>query len=292
MSSVLDKSLMDIHPREFKGIIKDVPTLPVIFQTLFQKMQDPQVTVTEVAEIITQDQALTTRILSLVNSAFYSYSKEIKTISRAVVILGFQAVRSAALAVSVFDYFEDEESSAVDMVDFWRHSIAVAGIAKVLAEELRINQQEEAFVVGLLHDVGKLIEKRYFADDFTEVCRVAQEQHLSWYDCEMALFQVDHAMIAKVIFRSWNFPPSVVEAVQLHHNPSESTKVPQLTALLHVADFISYDLGLGSPGAFPPKECDPGALKLLNLSLPHTLKFYDKFEEELKDAMEILNLIR
>jgi len=282
---------MDVHPREFQGIIKDVPTLPVIYQELFQKMQDPKVTVTEVAAIITQDQALTTKILSLVNSAFFGYSKEINTISRAVVILGFQAVRSAALAVSVFDYFNDEDSSGIDMVDFWKHSIAVAGIAKVLAEELRINQQEEAFIVGLLHDIGKLIEKRYFPEDFIEVCSVAQAQHLSWYECEKALFQVDHAMIGKVIFRSWKFPPSVVEAVHLHHRPSLSTKVPQLTALLHVADYISYDLGLGGPGAHPPAECDPTALKLLNLTLPHTLEYYDKFEEELEKAMEILNLL-
>jgi len=195
------------------------------------------------------------------------------------------------LAVSVFDYFEDDEANSIEMADFWKHSIAVAGIAKVLAEELHINQQEEAFIVGLLHDVGKLIEMRYFATDFREVCTVAQEQHLSWYDCERALFQVDHAMIGKVIFRTWKFPPSIVEAVHLHHRPSLSTKVPQLTALLHVADFISYDLGYGSPGAYPPAECDAGALKLLNLTMPHTLEYYEKFNKELTNAMEILNLL-
>ncbi len=291
MSAVLNKSLMDIHPRELKGMIKDVPTLPVIYQELFQKMQDPAVAVPEIAEIITQDQALSTKILHLVNSAFYGYSKQIKTISRAVVILGFRAVRSAALAISVFDYFKDEESSAVNMIDFWKHSIAVAGICKVMAAELKINQQEEAFIVGLLHDVGKLIEKRYFDEDFREVCTVAQEQHLSWYDCEKALFQVHHATIGKAVFRAWNFPPSVVDAVQFHHSPSSSTKVPQLTALVHVADVISYQLDLGAPGAYPPKECDPDALKLLGISMPATLEYHDKIKEELEHAMEILKLI-
>ena len=111
VTSAMTKSLMDLHPRELKGIITEIPTLPVIYQALFQQMQDPEVSVSRVAEIISQDQALTAKVLHLVNSAFYGYSKHINTISRAVVILGFQAVRSAALAISVFDYFKDEEST-------------------------------------------------------------------------------------------------------------------------------------------------------------------------------------
>ncbi|MCB1184527.1 HDOD domain-containing protein [bacterium] len=285
------KSLMDLHPREVKNFVKDVPTLPVIYQELFAKMQDPNVAVPEIAEIITHDQALSTKILHLVNSAFYGYSKQIKTISRAVVILGFRAVRSAALATSVFDYFKDEEDGSVDMMDFWKHSIAVASICKVLAEELNINQKEEAFVVGLLHDIGKLVEKRYFDEDFREVCTVAREQHLSWIECEKALFQTDHANIGKAVFRGWNFPPSVIDAVQFHHTPNASAKVPQLTSLVHVADFISYQIDFGAPGAFPPRECSPEALKMLGLTLPDTLRFHDKIREELEVAMEILKLL-
>ncbi len=207
MPKVLSKSLMDVHPRELKGIIKDIPTLPVIYQELFNKMQDPEVSVPQIASIISQDQALSSKILHLVNSAFYGYCSQIKTISRAVVILGFRAVRSAALAISVFDYFSDEESSnKLDMTKFWTHSIAVAAISKVLAAEVKINQQEEAYVVGLLHDVGKLIEKRHFSKDFDGVCKAASEQHLTWYACEKELFQVNHAIIGKVILSIWICP--------------------------------------------------------------------------------------
>jgi len=293
LAPAVSKSLMDVHPRELKGMIKDIPTLPVIYQELFQKMQERDVSVPQIADIISQDQALSTKILHLVNSAFYGYSKEIRTISRAVVILGFRAVRSAALAISVFDYFKDEESSSqVDMTQFWTHSIAVAGICKVLAAELQINQQEEAFIVGLLHDVGKLIEKRYFPGDFDDLCNAAQEQHLAWYQAETALFQIHHATIGKAIFRAWDFPPSVVEAVQSHHKPDSSTKVAQLTALVHVADFISYQLDLGAPGAWPPAECAPGALKMLGISLADTAEYHEKIRAELEHSMEILKLIQ
>lgn len=291
MSAVLNKSLMDVHPREIKGLVKDIPTLPVIYQELFQKMQDPNVSVPTVADIITQDQALTAKILHLVNSAFYGYSRQIRTISRAVVILGFQAVRSAALAISVFDYFKDDAGDGVNMIDFWKHSIAVATTCKVLATELNIDKQEEAFIVGLLHDVGKLIEKQYFETDFRELCTVATEQHLSWYDCEKVLFQINHATIGKAVFRAWKFPPAVVDAIHFHHEPVASTKAPQLAALVHVADFIAYRMEYGAPGAWPPQECAPDALKLLNITLADTDGYHERITAELESALEILSLL-
>ncbi len=291
MSTVLKKSLFDIHPREIKGLVKDIPTLPVIYQELFQKMQDPDVSVPAIADIITQDQALSTKILHLVNSAFYGYSRQIRTISRAVVILGFQAVRSAALAISVFDFFKDDDSDGVNMLDFWKHSIAVATTCKVLATEMNIDKQEDAFISGLLHDVGKLIEKQYFDADFREVCTVATEQHISWFECEKALFQIHHATIGKAVFRAWNFPPAVVDAVHFHHEPGTSTKAPQLAALVHVADVIAYKMNYGAPGAWPPAECSPDALKLLGISLEDAMGYEDKIAAELESAMEILSLL-
>jgi putative nucleotidyltransferase with HDIG domain len=291
VSGVVTKSLLDIHPRELKGIIKEIPTLPVIFQELFQKMQDPDVSVPEIAGIIAQDQALTSKILHLVNSAFYGYNKQIKTISRAVVILGFQAVRSAALAISVFDYFGGEDPEQIDMTQFWVHSIATGSICKVLASEINIRQQEEAFVVGLLHDTGKLIEKHYFPQDFDELCKAAQEQRLTWYEAEKALFQIHHATIGKAIFRAWDFPPSLIDAVHFHHTPTAATTFPQLAALAHLGDYLAYPLGYASPGAVPPTGCDPEALKILGVTLDDCQQLVPKFREDLDSSMEILKLI-
>ncbi len=292
MAGIINKSLMDMHPRELKGVIKEIPTLPVVYQELFRRMQDPDISVPEIATVISRDQALTSKILHLVNSAFYGYSKRITTISRAVVILGFQAVRSAALAISVFDYFKDEESNAhIDIASFWRHSIAVASVCKVLAPVLQIRQAEEAFVIGLLHDTGKLIEKRYFPEDFDEVCYAANELHLSWFDCEKALFTAHHALIGKTVFRQWQFPPHIVDAVQCHHEPLKATKAPHLAALVHVADYLTYQLGHGAPGAYPPETCSADALKLLGFPLGDFEQHQAAIEEEIQRSMEILKLL-
>ena len=158
----------------------------------------------------------------------------------------------------MFEYFKDESSTCnIDIADYWKHSIAVATTSKVLAEVTRIDQQEEAFVVGLLHDVGKLIEKRYFPDDFADLCEAAREHHLSWYQCEKAAYQIHHATIGRAVFRAWDFPPSLVEAIQCHHKPMSANKVPQLTALVHVADFVAYQLGYGAPGGLPSGGLQP-----------------------------------
>ncbi len=293
MATVLEKSLLDIHPRELKGMVNDIPTLPAIYEKLFDKLQDPDVSVPEIAEIITQDQALSAKILHLVNSALYGPGTNTMTISRAVVILGFRAVRGAAMASGVFDYFKDEESSeGIDMIRFWEHSIAVASISKVVAMDLRLPQRDEAFVAGLLHDIGKLIEKTYFAADFDEICVVADENKFSWYEAEKELFPIHHGTIGKTIFRSWKFSPNVVDAVQFHHKPSAASTAPELTALVHVADFMAYELGFGAPGAYAPKECDPGALGTLGIELPETLDYHERIQEEMDRSLDILDLVR
>ncbi len=292
MSTSVNVSLLDIHPRDLKKIIKDIPTLPLIYQELFQMMQDPNVSVPAIADVITQDQALTAKILHLVNSAFYGYHKEIKTISRAVVILGFKAVRNAAMAISVFDYFKDESSTdEIDLTKFWEHSIAVATICKVLAEEIGLSGTEEAFTVGLLHDAGKLIEKRYFSQDFGELCEVAREQKMSWIDTERALFQINHATIGKAVFRMWDFPPSVVDAVHLHHSPVETAQYPQLTSLVHVADAVSYHMDYGAPGAQAPKAVQHEAFKLLKMRPEQVGACEDRIRQELESSLQILKLL-
>ena len=292
MSKVLKKSLLDIHPRELRGMVNDIPTLPVIYQKLFDKLQDPDVSVPEIAEIITQDQALSAKILHLVNSALYGSGTRTMTIGRAVVILGFRAVRGAAMASGVFDYFKDEESSeGIDRIKFWEHSIAVASISKVLAGDQRLYHREEAFVAGLLHDVGKLIEKSYFPSDFDEICVVAEDKGLSWFEAEKKLFPIHHGTIGKTVFRSWKFSPSVVDAVQFHHKPGASSSAPELTALVHVADFIAYELGYGAPGACGPKECDPDALRVLGMTLEGTMEFRERIHEEMDRSLDILDLV-
>ena len=285
-------SLKKIQARDLKLIVKEVPTLPIVYQQLFSKMSNPNVSVPQLAEVVSRDQSLATKILKLVNSAFYGYKKEINTISRAMVILGFRTVRNAALAISVFDYVSGaEEDSRFPVEDFWKHSLCAASIAKVVGQQTGVKQQEETFVAGLLHDIGKMIMMKYFPEDFGEICGHALEKGITWNEAEKELLNVDHAAIAKAVLRSWNFPSNLVEALQFHHSLSTGTSYPSLVALTHIADHVSYELGMGAPSSLVHADCDAWALNELNTSMSDVMRLQDTIMEETTMALEILQII-
>lgn len=285
-------SLKKMQARDLKLIVKEVPTLPIVYQQLFSKMSNPNVSVPQLAEVVSRDQSLATRILKLVNSAFYGFKKEINTISRAMVILGFRTVRNAALAISVFDYVSGaEEDSRFPVEDFWKHSLCAASVAKVVGQHTGVKQQEETFVSGLLHDIGKMIMLKYFAEDFKEVCSLAIDKGITWNEAEKELLNVDHTAVAKAVLRSWNFPPNLVEAIQFHHSLSSGSSYPSLVALTHVSDYVSYEMGMGSPASRVGESCNPQALKELGTSMPEIMKLQETIAEETKMALEILQII-
>lgn len=285
-------SLKNIHPRDLKLVVKEVPTLPIVYQQLFSKMSNPNVSVPQLAEIVSKDQSLAAKILKLVNSAFYGYKKEITTISRAMVILGFRTVRNAALAISVFDYVAGcPEDSKFPIEDFWKHSLNVASSCKVLGQKTGIKQQEETFVCGLLHDVGKLIMKKYFENDFNEVCDYALDKSVSWSAAEDDLLGVNHSTLAKAVLRSWNFPPNLIEAVQFHHSLSSGVSYPDMVALVNVADHLSYNLEMGAPASLVGADADPAALRELGITLEDAMSHKKEIMIETEAALDILQII-
>lgn len=292
-ASTQQRSLMDIHPRELKSFVGDLPTLPVVFQELFSRMQDDDAQVSELSAIISRDQALTAKILKLVNSAFYGQPSQITTISRAIIIMGFQSVRSATLGVSVFEQFKQVEGTGGDfsVEGFWRHSIGVSCLAKHLSMVLSAGEPEDAFVTGLLHDVGKMVMLQHFPNDVEDLTRAATEQQLTWRACEEVLFPIHHASISRALFRAWNFPANVVEAVACHHDPEAASRYATLASLVHMADFFSYHMECPCPGAVAPRIYSRDAARLINLTPDLANQALERAREELAEALEILKLL-
>jgi putative nucleotidyltransferase with HDIG domain len=283
---------MDIHPRELKTLVKDLPALPVVFRQLFSMMQDANVQAPALATFISRDQSMTVKILRMVNSAFYDAGKPVMSISRAVVIMGFQAMRSAALATSVFEHFAGLKAIPAFSLDgFWIHSLASSCLARKISETRHVANPEDAYVIGLLHDVGKLVMLRTFSPDVAALCHAAQEQHFTWLACEEALFPVNHATVARAVFHAWDFPEGVVEAIACHHQPKAASRHAELASIAHVADYLAGIAGYPCSGARPPDTVAPEALKLLGLS---ELMFDDIIEtsrEDIERSQEILQLI-
>lgn len=219
--------------------IPDLPTLPSVALNVNSLLEDYNTTISHLTEAIEKDQVIVSKILRLVNSPFYGFSSKIDNISRAVVILGFDTVRNAVLAVSVIGAFSGEEAvEGFDLTDYWRHCVSVAVTSRRLAGQTRIEAPERCFVAGLLHDIGKLILFQFFSDLFSRILSLACEQGISFYEAEKEVVPSSHARIGGYLAGKWHLPLSLIDAISFHHEPGRDSASPNLNFIVHAADII------------------------------------------------------
>ena len=165
--------------------IKDIPTLPTIVLELNKYLRDPDSSIKTVCDTIEKDQAITLKILKLVNSAFYGFKSKISDLRNAVVLLGYNAVHNAIVSLSVINSFPKRVNLMdFDISQFWKHSLAVAVTSKNIAQLSKKESPDNCFVGGLLHDVGKVILAQYFPSLFESVWSTLQNDHLTFYEAE------------------------------------------------------------------------------------------------------------
>ena len=146
--------------------VYDLPSFPEVIVKLGEVAEDPNSSSREVAAVMENDQALAAKVLKLVNSAFYSFSKPVASLQHAVTLIGYNSIRSLAMSVSVKGMFKGLGDSFA-LESFWCHSLATAIAAKLLAEKNRFAFKDDMFTAGLLHDVGILLEARYFPEELS-----------------------------------------------------------------------------------------------------------------------------
>ena len=239
--------------------VRDLPTLPTVALEVNRLLEDVNTRIQDITAAIENDQALTVKILRLVNSAFFGLRGRVGTIARAVVVLGFNTVRSAVLSVSVLEAFSGRGVwiEGFDIRRFWAHALAVAVTSRQMAEALRAVPPEDAFTAGLIHDVGKLVLCQYFPDIFARVWDTSVTQGLSFFAAESRHSPLAHPGIGCLLARSWQLPEPLVRAVGMHHARPQSTEIP-LWLVVHAANAVVRAAEAG-PGAMPLTETYAGA---------------------------------
>ena len=230
--------------------IEGLPTLPTIMAQMNRMMLDPKTTAKDMAQLIASDPAVTARILRIVNSAFYGFPSRISTISHAIVILGFNTVKSIVLSSSIFETFggKGRGDSGFIREDFWRHSLACGAAAKVIARQTGETALEEFFIAGLLHDVGKVIEDHFLHDEFVAIRQDVEKRGILIREAEEARLGVNHAEIAGWVFKQWKLNKSLVSAVTCHHNPPLADEHLKAASIVHLGDIFARSLMFGSGG--------------------------------------------
>jgi putative nucleotidyltransferase with HDIG domain len=240
-----------------------LPTLPIVVTKLIELVGNPKTSAGDLDHLISADQALSAKILKVANSAFYGFPRKIVTIKWAIVVLGFEAVKNLGLSVALLERFPEGESHELfDRQQFWTHSIGCGAAARLLARRLGYRREAEAFVAGILHDLGKLILIEYFQDKFLSAVRLARSEDLYIAQAEEIVLGVSHAEVGGWLAEKWNLPREIVEVISHHHGPfpddgDGGVGRLDLTCIVHAADALCRRLRIGNSGDARGPSFDP-----------------------------------
>lgn len=273
-------------PPSAEQILNDDPilvSLPEVFMRIREVVSDPASTVEEVTAVIGKDPSLTAKLLKLVNSAFYARTLRVSgalppgrvdTLSRAVLLLGLNQLSTLAMGVSVLPLFKDIPAECIDMRQFWRHSVAVGLMTKLLAVRLGDPNPERFFVAGLLHDIGRLVLYKQVPDLAGEALSVSVRSGRRLLDVEREILGFDHGQLGGMLLRKWRFPESLEQAVWRHHDPL-SGEVPLESSLVCVADMVAGAVLPGSSGERYVPRYVPEAWGLVDLASQDLLELLE-----------------
>jgi HD-like signal output (HDOD) protein len=255
-----------------KGIIH-IATLPEITLKIIELVEDPTSTAQDLHTVISNDPALCSRILKVVNSAFYGLPRQIGSINRAIVLLGLNAVKNIAIAASLTKLFRGGDlCPTFSARDLWIHSIATATCAKLICDELKLGLPDEAFLAGLIHDIGFMVEMQSMRDKLVQVFseitfdeKGNPEQDL--LEIERRICGADHTQFGSALCDVWKFPRSFTYVTGHHHHPMELPGGSRtLAVVVHIADRISAELGYGFRADITSTELDPSILMEIGMT--------------------------
>lgn len=210
---------MNINLNKLVASSSSLAPLPVAVSKLNELADNPDTTIEQIDAIVTLDPVLTAQILKVANSAFYGFSKQINTIRQALIILGFRTLRNIAIGSSLLSYQEKiNYPPPLNANDFWLHSLATACISKVVSKHLKIHDADEMFVIGLIHDIGKLILLKSYPNEYQQIIEEARFGHnRSLHTLEESFFGCHHGMVGQEVCVQWNFPQIYALAARYHH---------------------------------------------------------------------------
>lgn len=271
--------------------ISHIATLPEVTLKIIRLVEDPESTAQDLNNVISNDPALGARILKVVNSAFYGLPGQIGSTNRAIVLLGLNAVKNIAVAASLTKLFRGGQICPnFSARDLWQHSIAVGAATRMLAPKAGLTLPDEAFLAGLIHDIGIMVEIQARRTQFVEAMdKMQKNPSLKLREVELATIGATHEQFGAELCKLWKFPMSFSYVTGFHHRPLELT--PQgrrLACLVHIADVLAAKQKLGFSLSVETPEVDSAILGELNLSQADLDQTSAGLQQATSEAMTLL----
>ena len=226
-------------------LLESIPSVDAIVQPLIGYLQQPleRMDMQRVIDLISHDSSLAAQCLHMANSPLFGRWQSITTTRGAVIALGLQRMRDIAVSCCVLKLMP--EANGKNPIVFWEHSLACALVCRRMAKRIGVHDPEQAYLAGLLHDIGFVVNLRVFPEEFYKVLVEASNRKAAVHEIEEEALKLNHCDTGKVLARKWNLAPEVAEVISNHHRFSALADFPALTALVSVSDRLCRMHGLG-----------------------------------------------
>ncbi len=276
------------NPQRLIAGVTQVASLPEIYMKVEMAMGNARSSSKYLAGILSEDTALTARILRLANSSFFSFPGKIDTVAQAVTVIGTRQLREIVLASSIVAVFKEMPEGLVDMQSFWRHSIACGVACRVISTHRRETNVESAFVSGLLHDIGRLVLYKEKPVEMGELINRCLEREELLYKAEKEHFGFDHALLGGLLLKEWKLPARLIETTTCHHAPERAKEFVIETATVHVGDILANALQHGDSGERYVPPLATKAWKILGLEAGAVGSIASELDKQYSVAVEFV----
>lgn len=230
--------------------VRDLPTLPDLIQKTLALVRDEATSAKKLGDLISYDQAISSRLLKVANSAYYGFMKKIATVQHAIVILGFKEVKSLVLGIAVFDTMKEASSETSFMrEEFWMHSMGCALAGQIIRKKVGGVDPETTFTAALLHDIGKLVLDVFLTQEYLKVLEKVRINGVSMVEAEEEVMGFSHADVGGWLCERWKFPPVLTFPISFHHQVEKVDKnYMRITSIVHLADILCKRAHMGNGG--------------------------------------------
>lgn len=247
--------------RERVERLNHIPTVPAIIRPLLFYLERPvdQVEVQRIVDLVMCDESISAQCLRVANSALYFRSREVKSVHGAIIVLGVRQVREILLSCSLLNLLP-KDSWVIDPLHFWEHSLGCGLVSRFCARKARFREPDRAYLAGLLHDLGELVNMLSFQEEFRAAAQLARSEQIPLHQAERSALGFTHCDTGKILAEHWRLPEDIAEVVENHHDVQQAKLHPMLVALVSLSDRLCqvFELGYGlnEPTEFKLEE-DP-----------------------------------
>jgi len=281
---------VQLTPESLVASIEDLVTLPEVAMRIARMVEDPTSSATAIGLEISNDAALTARLLRVANSPAFGQLGKISTISRAITVLGVRQVRDLTVGLTAVRSFEGIGNELVTMESFWRHSVLCAVAASHLAARRGCGRAESPFIAGLLHDIGQLVIYSRAPDLGRQALLMSVDaaDDPGLHACEREVMGFDHGAVGAALARKWELPHSLQECIEFHHEPRRARQYPLDVAIVHIANSVAVLAEIGSIDLEDAAAISPDALRAVKLDPAGVMETVRKTMESAPEMLAVL----